>query len=212
MIKAELIKSDNVFSNKETRLYDCEYNEMLRKDFTIKKQKKCKLKYLQEFNHMINKKSKLKSAFFLCFVPLGLIAQNVIPSSGGNAGGLGGTASYTVGQIFTATNTGLSGSVIQGVQQPYEIFVITGINEVSINLICTVYPNPTKEQLLLKIENHQDTHFFAIMYDLNGKVMTEKNITEIETIFPTTKLNLGTYILKITDNKKEIKSFKIIKK
>ena len=39
-----------------------------------------------------------------------------------------------VGQVVYITSTGINGSVAQGVQQPYEISVITGVNETAINL------------------------------------------------------------------------------
>jgi hypothetical protein len=160
---------------------------------------------------MLNKKSRLRTTLLLFFVPLGLIAQSVLPSSVGNAVGTGGTACYTVGQMVTETNTGLSGSVNQGVQQPYEVIVISGLNETSINLICAAYPNPTKDYLLLKIENQQQNHFIATMYGFNGKALIVKAITELETKFTMTSLNSGVYFLKISNSKKEIKSFKILK-
>lgn len=160
---------------------------------------------------MLNKKSRLKTILLLFFVPLGLIAQSVLPASVGSASGTGGTACYTVGQMVTITNTGLSGSVTQGVQQPYEVIIISGLDETSINLICATYPNPTKDYLSLKIESQQQNHLIATMYDLNGKALIVKAITELETKFTMTSLNSGVYFLKISDNKKEIKSFKIIK-
>jgi hypothetical protein len=42
------------------------------------------------------------------------------PQAGGEATGSGGSVSYSVGQVVYTTNTGINGSVAQGVQQPYE--------------------------------------------------------------------------------------------
>jgi hypothetical protein len=53
-------------------------------------------------------------------------AQEAIPAGGGNASGSGGSASYSVGQVVYTTNTGTNGSAAQGVQQPYEISVVSG--------------------------------------------------------------------------------------
>jgi len=50
-----------------------------------------------------------------------LQAQVAIPASGGNATGTGGTVSYSVGQVFYTINTGTTGFIVQGVQQPFEI-------------------------------------------------------------------------------------------
>ena len=62
-------------------------------------------------------------------VNTGLLAQEVIPTSGGTASGSGGSASYTIGQMIYTTNNGVNGSVSQGIQQPYEISVVSGIEE-----------------------------------------------------------------------------------
>lgn len=75
-----------------------------------------------------------------------LLSQNAIPATGGNASGSGGSVSYSVGQVTYLINTGTSGSVAQGVQQPYEISVVTGIEEASgIELEFSVYPNPASD-------------------------------------------------------------------
>jgi len=51
--------------------------------------------------------------------------------------------------IFLTT----SHAVAQGVQQPCEISIGTGIEEVEgITLQCSVYPNPATDILMLKIE------------------------------------------------------------
>jgi len=46
-------------------------------------------------------------------------AQSNTVAAGGDASGVGGSASYTVGEIGTLTYTGNGGIVISGVQQPY---------------------------------------------------------------------------------------------
>ncbi|NLF43456.1 MAG: T9SS C-terminal target domain-containing protein, partial [Bacteroidales bacterium] len=51
----------------------------------------------------------------------GLSAQNSINTSGGNASSTDGNMSYSVGQVFYNTSQGTNGSIIEGVQQPYEI-------------------------------------------------------------------------------------------
>jgi len=51
--------------------------------------------------------------------------QSTIPSTGGNATGSGGSVSYTVGQITYRTFSGTNGSIAEGVQQTYEISVVT---------------------------------------------------------------------------------------
>jgi hypothetical protein len=139
-------------------------------------------------------------------------AQSTIPAAGGNAAGAGGTVSYSVGQVVFTTNTGTSGSVSQGVQQPYEISVITSIAEAKeIILFCSVYPNPANDFLTLKIENYDSENLSYRLIDLNGILFENKKINADETSINLSSLVPAIYFLKIFDRQKEIKTFKIIK-
>lgn len=72
-----------------------------------------------------------------------LLSQETVSAGGKEATGTGGTVSYTIGQVVYTTNTGTNGSVVQGVQQPYEISVVTGLEEAEdISLEFSIYPNP----------------------------------------------------------------------
>jgi len=143
-------------------------------------------------------------------------AQEAIPATGGNASGNGGSVSYSVGQIMYTTNTGTHGSVAQGVQQPYEISAGTGIEEVKgITLQCSAYPNPANDFLMLKIEGSVETDNYpslrASLYDMTGKLLETTKIKGNETPISMKNLAKATYFLKITDNSKEVKAYKIIK-
>ncbi|MFH0893699.1 MAG: T9SS type A sorting domain-containing protein [Bacteroidota bacterium] len=157
---------------------------------------------------------KIKTIFiFLTLIVANtqLHAQQSTLPSGGEATGTGGTVSYSIGQAAYITNTGVNGSVAEGVQQPYEISVITGIEQTNIHLSAFVYPNPVIDKLVL---NMKDNSFSGLIYqllDANGKLILMKEITETETTIPTHQLTAGAYFLKIMRSEKEIKSFKIIK-
>ena len=139
-------------------------------------------------------------------------AQKAIPVSGGNASGTDGSVSYTVGQVFYTTNTGTNGSVAEGVHQPYEISVVVGIEQgKDINLICTVYPNPATDLLTLEVEIPDNENLFFQLYDVMGKLMVSKKLIAIRTTIPMANLAPATYFLKVTDNQKVVKTFKIIK-
>ncbi len=141
-----------------------------------------------------------------------LQAQQVLTTSGGNATGGSGSVSYTIGQIVYTTNANSNGSVAQGVQQPYEISVITGIESAKdINLICSVYPNPTTDFLTLKVENYDKEYLSYWLYDFNGNLLLNKKVEANVCSVSMQNLLSGTYILKVTDNNKVIKTFKIIK-
>ncbi len=168
----------------------------------------------------MRKKNLMSSAVLLISLGLtGLQAQEAIPASGGNASGSGGTSNYTVGQIVYTTNTGTNGSVAQGVQQPYEISVVSGIEQaIGINPECTVYPNPTTDYLTLKIDGDVQTRHALSqqalsyqLYDINGKLLENKKMTGGETNIDMNGFTPSTYFLKVFSNNQEIKTFKIIK-
>ncbi len=155
---------------------------------------------------------KLITVIILIFGLSCLQAQETVSAAGGEASDSGGSVSYTVGQVVYNTNTGTNGSLAEGVQQPFEISVVTGIpGAEGINLSISAYPNPTTDYLTLKIDGNVQTQYIASLYDITGKLLKAKNITANKTEINTNDLPAGTYFLKVTDNKKEIKSFKIIK-
>jgi hypothetical protein len=140
-------------------------------------------------------------------------AQVVIPASGGNISGVGGIVSYSVGQVFYTTGTGSTGSAVQGVQQPYEISVTTAIKKAKgIDLVYSVYPNPVSDLLTLKIDDYDIENLSWQLYNINGNLLENKKVTGEETIISMKNLVPSIYYLKITDNRNEIKTIKIIKK
>jgi hypothetical protein len=161
---------------------------------------------------------KLAIVFLLFLSANAILAQEAVPASGGNASGGGGTVSYSVGQVVYTTNTGTSGSVAQGVQQPFEISIVTGIeNSMKIDLSCTVYPNPATTYLTLKVENIHNENLTYQLYDISGKLLENKKVESDETTIYMSHRPVATYLLKVVQTKqasfpKEIKTFKIVKK
>ncbi|PJB16112.1 MAG: hypothetical protein CO118_01035, partial [Flavobacteriales bacterium CG_4_9_14_3_um_filter_32_8] len=103
-------------------------------------------------------------------VHLNLFAQVDVSASGGDASSVSGSTSYSVGQVVYTTNTGIDGSVAQGVQQPYEISIVTEIEEAEeISLSFSVYPNPTTNFIKLNIGNYTPENLNYQHYDASGK-------------------------------------------
>jgi hypothetical protein len=161
---------------------------------------------------MKNKKFKITAFLFLGLGLLSLQAQESIPASGGVATGSGGTTSYSVGQVVYTTNAGTTGTVSQGVQQPFEISVVTQIkNAENIKLEAMVYPNPTKEFVKLKVESYKVENLIYEIYNINGKLLQSKKIENEETNIEMKSFAGSTYFIKVMQKEKEIKTFKIIK-
>ena len=162
---------------------------------------------------MRHKRLKLSAVLLLGLGLTGLQAQTSVNATDGDVSGSGGSVSYSVGQVVYTTNTGTNGSVSEGVQQPFEISVVTGIEEAKdIFLNVSAYPNPTTDYLELKVENLQLSELSYKLYDISGKVYQNKEIGNSITKIEMQNLPQGIYFIKVIDTKnKEFKTFKIIK-
>jgi len=127
-----------------------------------------------------------------------LKAQDAIPASGGNSKGSGGSVSYTVGQLVSTTEILASGTLIQGVQQAYELSVITENIEIKgISLSFSVYPNPTNDYILLKVENEKLDDLTYSLFNTNGGLVVKDKIGSNITIIQMGTLAAATYLQKI---------------
>lgn len=147
---------------------------------------------------------------------VGLYAQDAVHSSGGSASGSGGTVSYSVGQVFYESEEGAGGSVSPGIQQVYEIDVITGMEQKGIELSYSVHPNPVSDFLQLRIADSANSVYTCQLFDMSGKMLWQQNVKAEETNISMSAYSQGNYVLKIIQKKSDksnlIKSFKIIKK
>lgn len=157
------------------------------------------------------KHKKVKLSVLLLGLGLTTQAQQVTTATGGNASGSGGTVAYSVGQIVYTTNTGTTGSVAQGVQQPYEISIVLGIEDNSIKLELTAYPNPTTNFLTLNVGNAELSTLSFQLYDISGKLIESRKIISSTETIGMGNLPNAIYFLKVANNNNEVKTFKIIK-
>ena len=140
-----------------------------------------------------------------------LKAQEGFVSSGNSATGSGGSISYSIGQVCYAVQSGAAGTIVEGVQQPFEISGLS-INDLisDTTLNCKVYPNPTSDFIILETG---DGTTFDITYQLINnlgkelKCGTYRNKVQInmQACLP------GMYCLRVISPKGICKSFKIVK-
>lgn len=147
----------------------------------------------------------------LSFLSLNLFSQQNTVAGGADISGSGGSVSFSIGQIDHQTKTSASGTITEGVQQPYEILVVTGITNTTVQLSINAYPNPVVDQLVLTIDQTDLTKVFYILTDVTGKLISEKQISASRTEIQFKELAQGIYFIKVVSNNKEVKVFKIIK-
>lgn len=168
-------------------------------------------------------KKELRKHFFLCALfpflfALGLKAQVATLVAGSEATGNGGSISYTVGQLINTTNTGANGSLLHGVQQPFEISILSGLKDNGIELMFNIYPNPTTENLILNIsDSSNDENLHYQLCDLKGVILASNKIQGTQIIIPMNNYLPSAYFIRVMKSKdgilgQELKVFKIIKK
>ena len=160
-------------------------------------------------------KTKLILLTLFGFGLLSVRAQTTISTAGGNATSSGGTVSYTVGQVAYSTQTSTSGTITQGVQQPFEIFVATALEQAKdISLQLQVFPNPVNDYLKLSVVPSATISIQSLsfqLYDVNGKLVQNNNVESNETNIMMSGFTSGTYLLKVNQGNTSFKTFKIIK-
>ena len=152
---------------------------------------------------------------FLLSLAGATFAQSAIVPLGGDTQSNTGSVSYTVGQIAveSAANSNGSVTIVEGVQQPYEIMTV-GVDEYpQIALNAVVYPNPTENLAQLRLNGFEIPAggLRAILYDGNGKQLQSLMVTDDLTAFQIGQYATGTYYLELRDGKRVLKTFKIVR-
>jgi hypothetical protein len=145
---------------------------------------------------------------FCCSI---ISAQYNFTSGSGELKGHGGSASQSVGQIAYTTYQSDSGKISQGVIQPFQISVISGEEVREISLTFNAFPNPTIDFLNLTVENYDSQELICQLIDINGRLISTKNINSSYTEISTSELLPATYFLRVIHKDQAIKTFKIVK-
>ena len=157
------------------------------------------------------KHKKIKLSVLLLGLGITAQAQQTTAASGGDASGSGGTVAYSIGQVVYTTNTDASGTVNQGVQQPYEIIAV-GIKEPKLTISLSAFPNPTANNLTLQISEYNNEKLAYQLFDMQGKLLSNEQVNAQQTQISTASLPTGTYFINVVNQEnKKVQSFKIIK-
>jgi hypothetical protein len=139
-------------------------------------------------------------------------SQESINSLGGSNIGIGGSISFSVGQLVFTTDSQSAGSLVQGIQRPVKI-TTTSIIKSENNISFKAYPNPATDDLYLEINESLNEKLIYKLYDLQGKVLLQNKM-----LLPITQINMssfsaGTYFIQINNSQnKHYQTIQIIKK
>lgn len=143
---------------------------------------------------------------FLC---VNLYSQSNTVSAGGDADGDNGSISYSIGQVVYTSAQGSNGNVNQGVQQPYDVGVVTGIEEAGINL--SVFPNPTSGLLTLTVADEDASLLSYQLFDASGRLVDSKNKLNSTNAISLDGYATGVYTLSVSRENKQVKSFRLVR-
>lgn len=148
----------------------------------------------------------------LLFITPFLYSQTSITSSGITNSSNSGSVAFTLGQLVYTTASSNTGSVAQGVQQPFEFQVLSVLDDKSMILTLTTYPNPTSGELVLKTSNTPQDKLEYALFDLQGKQLKSGRIIDTKTTIEIQDISNGVYLVKVTKSNLLLKALKIIKK
>lgn len=139
-------------------------------------------------------------------------AQQSANTSGKNVSQNNTSVSYSIGEVYYNTTTTSSSVITQGIQQPYEIYLISGVgNEKDVQLI-TAFPNPTSSTIKIVTQDIKIDGLNYKLYDLLGKEILSGDIRSNQTELDLNNLMPEVYFIKVFRYNSTIKYFKIIKK
>lgn len=140
------------------------------------------------------------------------ISRSVISSGGSNNDQL----SSTLGESVIATASGSDLILAQGFQQPDELWA-TSADPLLGKATFRLYPNPTREKLILEIESEESRKIAVEFIDMRGRKVSKALPIEIgsnsEHTFDVSNYAVGTYMLLLKDgNGKILNSFRFQKR
>ena len=150
--------------------------------------------------------------FFIAwvFILIGekLISQQGVFAGGGNIKAGEGSVSYTVGQVVDGSITYSGYTIYEGVQQPYEIFIISSTKETDIKI--SLSPNPALDYVVLKTDKLLDNMSLRL-FSADGKEVLFQPIEKDETTISLDTLKGAAYFLVVYVDSYQIKSYTLLK-
>ncbi|MBE9512389.1 MAG: T9SS type A sorting domain-containing protein [Bacteroidetes bacterium] len=137
-------------------------------------------------------------------------AQEVVSTAGSHGETTSGSLSWTVGEPVVETITNGTKTLTQGFQQSK--LTVTAINDLKVSGIeLSVYPNPTNSFLSIEVKTDKQRDLLLSLFDINGKLILQKKMIENKQTIKMQNYKPATYILKVTEGNKEIRTYQIVK-
>lgn len=143
-------------------------------------------------------------------IALSASAQNAVVPTGAEGTGSGGTLSYTIGQVAFNRPGSLSGTVAEGVQQPFEVFS-TSIADEATQVHATITPNATGTGVEVMLGAPLNGPVRVELTDATGRLLMTDRMKGSSIAVPMEALPAALYLVSLEHEGRTIASFKIIK-
>ena len=168
---------------------------------------------------MLNNYFKTTRSVLICLATLGLSsaycnAQSNVITSGANGNGAAGSVSFTIGQLDYINANSTAGDINQGVQQPFEIYKVTGLDDMQLaGLDIQISPNPSFGAMTLLINgaSFEQKKLSYSIQSINGDRLAYQSITNRQTPIKLEHLAAARYFLTIYAEQVKIATYKIVK-
>ena len=162
---------------------------------------------------------KIRRYIIACLVIFGFSsehcnAQSNVIAAGSNSNAPAGSVSFTIGQFDYINANNAVGDINQGVQQPFEIYKVTGIDDTQLaGLDIQISPNPTFGVMILSITgaSFEQKNLSYSIQSINGEKLLHQSITNRQTPIKLEHLTAATYFLNIFSENFKIATYKIVK-
>ena len=152
------------------------------------------------------------TSLIILFLPNYLYSQEEVISTSGNSQESGSVSlDWTIGESIVATYSAASGALTQGLHQ--STYTITSIkSNPDLDLQLKIYPVPAARYLTIETSSDELGSLKAVLYDLNGRKILQHDFKSQGNRIDLSTLPASEYLLKITDQKRNITtSYKIVK-
>lgn len=119
---------------------------------------------------------------------------------------------WSIGECITETFIRENFIVTQGFHQSEDKISSIEIPLHS-NIKTNAYPNPTNNFITIEFQNSSitDQNKQITVFDLQGRILIERNVNNNQEVIDFTNLSAGTYLLIVNQNKEQIYSCKVLK-
>lgn len=148
----------------------------------------------------------------IILITLNVTAQEIVGTAGTTDSIANAEVSWSIGEPIISTGTAGTTNVTQGFVQP--TFTLVSVKEVNSihDFSISIFPNPAIYEFSLKLSKQLDEEVNLSIRDVNGKILTQEKVTDLNQSFQIGELPPATYTVEIsTKNGTYFQHLKLVK-